>query len=120
MLSAWRNILGDISKKCGVNLLFSKGLRREVILSEMQSINQPLHKSCGAYFSKYAGKSIKGKSNTSERTINDINAAKYPPSSFWGCSRNLVKRLKTTETLLGIETVLNHTLYSVALLSQNY
>ena len=91
MLSLWRDILGDISTKCGVNLLYSKGLQREVVLSEMQCLNQPLFKSCGAYFSKYAGKTIRAKSNSSERTINDINATKYPPSSFWGSSQNLVK-----------------------------
>lgn len=81
----WRDILVDISAKVGVNLLHSKGFGRECLLSDMQLDNQPMRKGCGAYFSKYASKN----SGKYSDDINSVNARRYPPSSFWGRSREL-------------------------------
>ncbi len=81
----WREVLQDISAKSGTNMLFSKGFNRETKLSEMQLDNQEMRLGCGAYFSKYASKNSGKYSND----INSINARKYPPSSFWGRSREL-------------------------------
>jgi len=83
----WREVLQDISAKSGVNMLFSKGFNRETKLSEMQLDNQEMKLGCGAYFSKYASKN----SGKYSDDINSINARKYPPSSFWGRSRELAK-----------------------------
>ena len=84
----WREVLQDISAKSGTNMLFSKGFNRETKLSEMQLDNQEMRLGCGAYFSKYASKNSGKYSND----INSINARKYPPSSFWGRSRELAKQ----------------------------
>lgn len=85
LCAKWRDILQDISEKRGVNLLFSKGFNRTCELSDMQLDNQAMRLGCGAYFSKYASKNSGRFSND----INSINARKYPPSSFWGRSREL-------------------------------
>lgn len=87
LCAKWRDILQDISAKSSVNLLFSKGFNRECKLSEMQLDNQAMRLGCGAYFSKYASKN----SGKYSDDINSINARKYPPSSFWGRSRELSK-----------------------------
>lgn len=83
----WRDILEDISERSGVNLLFSKGFNRTCELSDMQLDNQAMRLGCGAYFSKYASKN----SGKYSDDINSINARKYPPSSFWGRSRELAR-----------------------------
>lgn len=88
LCAKWRDILGDISEESGVDLLFSRGFNRKCELSDMQLDNQAMRLGCGAYFSKYASKN----SGKFSDDINSINARKYPPSSFWGRSREL-KRL---------------------------
>lgn len=85
LCAKWRDILQDISDKTGVNLLFSRGFNRTCELSDMQLDNQAMRLGCGAYFSKYASKN----SGKFGKDINSINARKYPPSSFWGRSREL-------------------------------
>jgi hypothetical protein len=94
IVSKWRDILGSISQKRGVDLLFSKGFGRPVQSHEMQSINQTMYSGCAAYFAKYAGKTVMHGRPGCEKDINCINASKYPVSSFWGRSRNLVKICK--------------------------
>jgi len=91
LVSKWRDILHDISRFSMVDLLFSKGFSRRVENHEMQSLNQEMRKGCGAYFSKYAAKTSHPNIKRSIEDINTINARKYPPSSFWGRSRNLAK-----------------------------
>lgn len=91
LVSKWRDILRDIGGLSGVDLLYSKGFGRVVTPSEMQSINQEMHKGCGAYFSKYASKTSHGRESREVEDINTINARRYPPSSFWGRSQNLAK-----------------------------
>lgn len=83
----WYEILKDISRQCGENLLFSRGFRKEIAFGEGHFYNQKMAKGCGAYFSKYASKN----SGKSKNDINSINARKYPPASFWGRSRNLAR-----------------------------
>jgi len=91
LVSKWRDILHDIGKKGGVDLLFSKGFGRRVESSEMQSINQEMYSGCASYFAKYAGKTVVQGRQGCEKDINCINAERYPVSSFWGRSRNLVR-----------------------------
>lgn len=88
IVSKWREVLGDISKKASINLLYSRAFGRDCKLSEMQSINQEMEKGCGAYFSKYATKNSGKYSDSIEST----NARKYPVSSFWGRDRELAKK----------------------------
>lgn len=90
LVSKWKDILLDIGGKGGVDLLFSKGFGRQVESSEMQSLNQEMYAGCASYFAKYAGKTVMRGREGSEKDINCINAARYPVSSFWGRSRNLV------------------------------
>lgn len=87
LCAKWREILIDISDKSGVNLLYSKGFGRDCQLNDMQLDNQAMRLGCGAYFSKYASKN----SGKHSSDINSINARKYPPSSFWGRSRELAQ-----------------------------
>lgn len=94
LVSKWRDILHDIGWKGGVDLLFSKGFGRQVEGSEMQSLNQQMYAGCASYFAKYAGKTIVHGRRGSKEDINCINAEKYPVSSFWGRSRNLVRVCK--------------------------
>lgn len=87
LCSKWIEILGDISDKTGINMLYSKGFGRTCESHEIQLDNQAMRLGCGAYFSKYASKN----SGKHSKDINSINARKYPPSSFWGRSRELSK-----------------------------
>jgi hypothetical protein len=91
LVSKWRDILCDIGRLSGVDLLFSQGFGRAVTSDEMQSNNQEMRKGCGAYFSKYASKTSHGRESRAVEDINTINARRYPPSSFWGRSQNLAK-----------------------------
>ena len=77
-----------------MDLLFSKGFGRRVKSNEMQSINQQMHKGCGSYFSKYAAKTSYGADKRPCEDINTVNARRFPPSSFWGRSHNLVRLCK--------------------------
>jgi hypothetical protein len=81
----WYEVLQDISNKSGVDMLFSKGFGRRISFGEGHFYNQAMRKGCGAYFSKYASKN----SGKNRNNIDSINARKYPPSSFWGRSREL-------------------------------
>jgi hypothetical protein len=65
-----------------------------------QNINQEMRKSCGGYFSKYAGKSSKTKENGYVHRWAKI----YPPSRFWGSSSNLKQmcRENSYEEILAI------------------
>ena len=85
LCSKWRDVLADISERSGVNLLFSRGFNRVCDIQDMQLDNQSMRLGCGAYFSKYASKT----SGRYVDDINSVNARKYPPSSFWGRSREL-------------------------------
>lgn len=91
LVSKWRDILRDIGAKGGVDLLYARGFGRQIESHEMQSINQEMYAGCAAYFAKYAGKTVYARNGSREKSITEINAEKYPVSSFWGRSRNLVK-----------------------------
>lgn len=95
LVSKWRDILCDISRFSGVDLLHSKGFRRRVESHEMQSNNQEMRKGCGSYFAKYAGKTSRSRETRIVEDANTINARLYPPSSFWGRSQNLAKLCKS-------------------------
>jgi hypothetical protein len=90
----WRNILDNIGGEGGVDLLYSRGFSRRVAPHEMQSLNQEMYAGCASYFAKYAGKTIMHNKPEGEKDINRINAERYPVSSFWGRSRNLVALCK--------------------------
>ena len=89
LVSKWENILHDISRKSGVALLFSRGFGRQVTSGEIQSLNQQMFFGCGAYFSKYASKTSYQNRGGEGESIDSRNARLYPPSTFWGSSRDL-------------------------------
>lgn len=91
IVSKWKDILRDIGERSGVDLLFSKGFNRRVESHEMQSINQEMLKGCGAYFSKYAGKTSHARDKRQGESLDTVNARLFPPSSFWGRSQNLAR-----------------------------
>lgn len=107
IVSKWKDVLHRIGEMSGVDLLFSKGFARRVTLNEMQSLNQEMRKGCGAYFSKYASKNSRAKNVNQSEDINAINARLYPPSSFWGRSRNLVQKCKAYSFLYKFEGIEN-------------
>lgn len=87
LCAKWIDILNDISRFTGIDMLFSRGFGRKCEPHEIQLDNQAMRLGCGAYFSKYASKN----SGKYGDDINSQNARKYPPSSFWGRSRQLAK-----------------------------
>lgn len=91
LVSKWRDVLCDIGRLSGCNLLFSKGFNREVALCDMQSINQEMYFGCGAYFSKYASKTAASQGSVGTAKSRELRALcqKYPVSRFWGSSQNL-------------------------------
>jgi len=91
LVSKWADILHDISRKSGVDLLFSRGFGRQVASGEIQSLNQQMYYGCGAYFSKYASKNSyqNREGEDKEESIDRRNARLYPPSTFWGSSHDL-------------------------------
>jgi hypothetical protein len=91
IVSKWRDILCDISRKTGIDLLFSKGFGRRIESHEMQSINQEMQRGCGAYFSKYAAKTSHARESRGVESYTTVLSRKYPPSSFWGRSQNIVE-----------------------------
>lgn len=94
LVSKWHDILGDISRRCNLDLLYSKGFGRSVKTGEMQCPNQQMRQGCGNYFSKYASKTATPRDSKTIEDCNTRNARLYPPSSFWGRSHNLVKLCK--------------------------
>lgn len=96
IVSKWRDVLRDISRKSGVNLLFSKGFNRDVALCDMQSINQQMYFGCGAYFSKYASKTASANPcmGEPESVKRSALCKKYPVSRFWGSSQNIKRMVR--------------------------
>lgn len=99
----WVEILRDIGKKRGIDMLFSRGFNRTCEPHEIQLDNQAMRLGCGAYFSKYASKN----SGKSRNDINSVNARKYPPSSFWGRSRELAKMCEMESFKFSFEGIID-------------
>jgi len=85
IIEKWLETLADIEKLSGTDMFVRRDKKTYTDPKNYQNLNQEMHKSCGAYFSKYAGKS----SRTKENSYVSFYAKKYPPSRFWGSSKNL-------------------------------
>ena len=90
IVQKWYEVLQDIQDKTGVDMFVRRDKKTYTHKKKWQSRNEPMRKSAGGYFSKYASKA----SNKKERQHIYHLAKKYPPSRFWGSSqsvKNIVK-----------------------------
>lgn len=85
LIEKWHEILCDVSEKSQCCLFTSKEKDRCTLRQFHQHHTQPMYKSCGAYFSKYASKSEGSKGCGYVAKFSE----KYPPSRFWGSSKPL-------------------------------
>jgi len=93
VVQQWYTILQDIQSKTGVDMFVRKDRKTYTPKRKWQSRNEPMRKSAGGYFSKYASKA----SNKNERQKIYHLAKKYPPSRFWGSSL-AIKRIIASES----------------------
>lgn len=90
LVEQWFKVLCDISEQSGVCMFTNKKGNACTIRQFHQNVNQVMEKSCGAYFSKYAGKASQSEENSYVHRFAQI----YPPTRFWGSSKvvkNLIK-----------------------------
>lgn len=90
LVQSWYKILRDLEKESGVDMFVRRDKKTYTPQRKWQSRNEPMRKSAGGYFSKYASKASKKE----ERKYIQKLAAMYPPSRFWGSSRmvkNIIK-----------------------------
>ena len=85
LVQQWYKILQDIQDKTGVDMFVRRDKKTYTPKQKWQSRNEPMRKSAGGYFSKYAAKA----SNKKERNHIYHLASKYPPSRFWGSSQSV-------------------------------
>lgn len=90
----WHKILCDIGKRADTDMFLGRGGRDNSDIDKMHFYCEPMRKSLGAYFSKYAGK---------EQSKQDKYCQRYPVSRFWGCCyalKSLIKSLSLERTWL--------------------
>ena len=85
ILETWHNILCDISENSGICLFTAKQGDRCTLRKNHQHQTQPMRKSVAGYFSKYASKAGQKEENNYVRKFSQM----YPPSRFWGCSKQI-------------------------------
>lgn len=85
LLEQWHKVLCDISENSGVCLFTAKQGDRCTIRQNHQHQTQPMRKSVAGYFSKYASKAGQKEENNYVRRFSQM----YPPSRFWGCSKQI-------------------------------
>jgi len=87
LIDLWHIILCDISENSGIDMFLSGKGDYCTIRRLHQHHTQPMQKSCGRYFAKYAKKSAKSGKKYYVRHFSKI----FPPTRFWGRSRALKK-----------------------------
>lgn len=85
LIEQWHKILCEISESSGVDLFLSAQKDRCTIRQFHQHHTQPMRKSVAGYFSKYASKAGQKEENDYVRRFSQM----YPPSRFWGCSKQV-------------------------------
>ena len=85
LIEQWHKILCEISDDSGIDLFLSAQKDRCTIRSNHQHHTQPMRKSVAGYFSKYASKAGQKEENNYVRKFSQM----YPPSRFWGCSKQI-------------------------------
>jgi hypothetical protein len=100
LIDQWHKILIDVSQLSQCCLFTAREGDRCTVRQFHQHHTQPMYKSCGAYFSKYASKS----ENSKEGSYISFFSKKYPPSRFWGSSMALKRmcRENSYEEILAI------------------
>jgi hypothetical protein len=81
----WLKILSDIEKKAQTDMFCQKDMVSYTPREKYQNQNQPMRRSLGAYFSKYAGKT---------ESKNSKHCIEYPVSRFWGSSYSVKELIK--------------------------
>jgi len=84
-IDQWLKILADIERKSQTDMFCQKDMVSYTPKEKYQNQNQPMRRSLGAYFSKYAGKT---ESKNSKHCID------YPVSRFWGSSYSVKELIK--------------------------
>jgi len=82
----WHKILQDISKLADTDLFLGRNGRDNSDIEKNHFYCQPMRRSLGAYFSKYAGK---------KESKQAWYCQKYPVSRFWGCCYALKRLIKS-------------------------
>ena len=85
LIEQWHKILCEISENSGIDLFLSAQKDRCTIRQFHQHHTQPMRKSVAGYFSKYASKAGQKEENDYIRKFSQM----YPPSRFWGCSKQV-------------------------------
>ena len=85
LIEQWHNILCEISENSGIDLFLSAQKDRCTIRQFHQHHTQPMRKSVAGYFSKYASKAGQKEENDYIKKFSQM----YPPSRFWGCSKQV-------------------------------
>ena len=85
LIEQWHKILCEISESSGIDLFLSAQKDRCTIRQYHQHHTQPMRKSVAGYFSKYASKAGQKEENNYVRKFSQM----YPPSRFWGCSKQI-------------------------------
>jgi len=93
LVQQWYKVLQDIQDKTKVDMFVRRDGKTYTNKRKWQSRNEPMKKSAGGYFSKYASKA----SDKKERQKIYHLAKRYPPSRFWGSSL-AVKRIVASES----------------------
>lgn len=90
LIDKWDKILHDISDETGIDMFSPKEGRMKTLFFQHQHHTQPMYKSAGGYFSKYASKASKSDENNYVRRFSKIR----PPTRFWGSSRTVKELIK--------------------------
>ena len=85
LIEQWHKILCDISDSSSVWMLSAKHHGDYEMKDFYQHHTQPMRKSVAGYFSKYASKAGQKEENNYVRKFSQM----YPPSRFWGCSKQV-------------------------------
>ena len=90
LVGAWYAALRDLEAATGIDMFVRRDGKTYTPKRKWQSRNEPMRKSAGGYFSKYAAKASKKE----ERKHIEKLAQKYPPSRFWGSSQSVKDLIK--------------------------
>jgi hypothetical protein len=94
MVENWLRILADVGTLSQTDMFCRADMKTYTPREKYQNQNQPMRRSLGAYFSKYAGK---------QESKQSKHCQKYPVSRFWGCCyplKDLIKTLSLDYTLV--------------------
>lgn len=86
LIDQWHKTLCDVGYKTNTDMFLRKDRISSTIRSNHQHHSQPMKKSLGAYFSKYAGK---------KESKQEWYCKRFPVSRFWGSSKTVKEQVKS-------------------------